>query len=302
MSERSVAISCRGLTKSYGSVQALRGLELNVRSGEVFGFLGPNGAGKTTTIRCMLDMIRPDGGELRVLGMNPQRESVKVRRASGYLPGELTLDESLTARKTLAFLARLRNTGNIKDKIELLAEKLELRLDGLIKNMSKGNKQKVGVIQAFMHEPRLLVLDEPTSGLDPLMQQVVLGMVEEAKARGATVFFSSHILGEAQQVSDRVAIVRGGRVVESGDTESLMQKNFVRVKVGLRKTLKIDPLETAEGIRVVSNRNGREWELEVTGELDELFHVLADKGVMRFETDQATLEDVFFSHYAEAKE
>src|SRR5262245_9220394 len=164
-----LALMTRGLSKSYGDVQALRGVDLEVRRGEIFGFLGPNGSGKTTTIRCLLDLIRPSGGSLRVLGLDPQAEPVAVRARVGYLPGELRLDDNLTADGVLRFFNRLRGGRADPAFIRQLAERLGLDLTTPIKNFSKGNKQKVGVVQALMHRPELLLLDEPTSGLDPLV-------------------------------------------------------------------------------------------------------------------------------------
>ena len=185
------AIYTKNFTKSYGSFLALKGIDLEVRTGEIFGFLGPNGAGKTTAIRCMLDMIRRDGGDLKILGHDPESEPVIVRSLCGYLPGELRLDENTSVKSTLNYLRRLRNGGSTcKEKILNLAQRLDLNLASKVKNLSKGNKQKLGIIAAFMHEPQLLLLDEPTSGLDPLVQQTVLELVKEAKAMGSTVFFS----------------------------------------------------------------------------------------------------------------
>ena len=185
------AIYTKNFTKSYGSFLALKGIDLEVRTGEIFGFLGPNGAGKTTAIRCMLDMIRRDGGDLKILGHDPESEPVVVRSLCGYLPGELRLDENTSVKSTLNYLRRLRNGGSTcKEKILNLAQRLDLNLASKVKNLSKGNKQKLGIIAAFMHEPQLLLLDEPTSGLDPLVQQTVLELVKEAKAMGSTVFFS----------------------------------------------------------------------------------------------------------------
>ena len=178
----------QGLRKSYGKVQALRGVDLEVRRGEIFGFLGPNGAGKTTTIRCLLDLIRPDGGTARVLGIDPQADPVAVQARSGYLPGELRLNDNLTAERQLRFFGDLRGGAADWEDVRRLAQRLELDLRRPIKNLSKGNKQKVGVVQALMHRPELLMLDEPTSGLDPLMQQEVLKLIREARAGGATVF------------------------------------------------------------------------------------------------------------------
>lgn len=195
----SPALEIRGLTKSYGSVHALRGVNLDVARGEIFGFLGPNGAGKTTTIRCLLDLIRPTSGTVRVLGLDPQADPVAVRAQVGYLPGELRLDDNLTAEQALRLLNALRGGQADWGFVRQLAERLDLELKRPIRQFSKGNKQKVGVVQALMHRPPLLLLDEPTGGLDPLVQQEVLRLVREAQAGGATIFFSSHVLSEVQE-------------------------------------------------------------------------------------------------------
>ncbi len=195
------AIKTQGLTKAYGQVQALRGVDLEVRRGEIFGFLGPNGAGKTTTIRCLLDLIRPQAGTIRVLGLDPQADSVAVRARTGYLPGELNLEANLRVEAALRYLNDLRGNKADWTYVQQLADGLELDLTMPIKNLSKGNKQKVGVVQALMSRPELLLLDEPTSGLDPLMQQAVYRLLREARTAGATIFFSSHIISEVE--SDR---------------------------------------------------------------------------------------------------
>ena len=201
------AITIDGLEKYYGSFKALHGVDLKVKRGEILGFLGPNGAGKTTTIRCMLDLIHPQGGTISVLGLNPQAEPEAIKTLVGYLPGELHLDENMTARQVFRYFNRLRGNRSNWDFIEELSDRLKLDLKTPIKNFSHGNKQKVGVVQALMHRPELVLLDEPTGGLDPLMQQEVLRMLAEAQDNGATVFFSSHIISEVQAVADRVAVI-----------------------------------------------------------------------------------------------
>ncbi|MFN2275142.1 MAG: ABC transporter ATP-binding protein, partial [Anaerolineales bacterium] len=185
------AIVLDGLRKSYGEVKALQGVDLNVEEGEIFGFLGPNGAGKTTTLRCMLDLIRPNDGQIRILGLDPQREPVAVRAMAGYLPGELNLEGNLTGRALLRYLYELRGKKFEPSRALELAERFEVDLSQPIKNLSHGNKQKIGLIQALMHNPRLLLLDEPTTGLDPLIQRELLQVLVEARDSGATVFFSS---------------------------------------------------------------------------------------------------------------
>jgi ABC-2 type transport system ATP-binding protein len=217
------ALITKGLTKSYGKVRALRGVDLQVQQGEIFGFLGPNGAGKTTTIRCLLDLIRPDSGKARVLGIDPHTNPIEVQARTGYLPGEMELFASLTVERQLKFLNDLRGKKADWDYVRQLCTRLGLDLNLQIKNLSKGNKQKIGIVQALMHRPELLLLDEPTGGLDPLVQQEVLALIREARSGGATVFFSSHVLSEVEAVTDRVAILRKGKIVEVGETSSLTQ-------------------------------------------------------------------------------
>ncbi len=295
---REMAIITRGLTKSYGRMPALRGIDLAIPRGEIFGFLGPNGAGKTTTIRCLLDLIRPDGGEVRVLGLDPQADPVAVHARTGYLPGELALDDNLTAEQQLRIFAALR--GNRLDwaRVRQLAERLSLDLKRPIKNLSKGNKQKVGVLQALMHQPELLLLDEPTSGLDPLLQHEVLRMVLEAREHGATVFFSSHILSEVQEIADRVGIIRQGELVEVAETEALMQRTLRRVHLRFREPVAASALTSIPGVRLLSADDGFSMLLQVKGEMDALIKAAAQFQVVEFETERPSLEEVFLAYYA----
>jgi ABC-2 type transport system ATP-binding protein len=294
---QSVVILSKGLEKSYGSVRALRGLDLEVKGGEIFGFLGPNGAGKTTTIRCLLDLIRPNGGTVRVLGMDPQKEPVAVRRRTGYLPGELHFDQNMTVENALRFLNSLR-AGKADWKFVLhLCEHIDLDLHLAIRNLSKGNKQKVGVVQALMHRPELLLLDEPTFGLDPLVQREVLQLVKEGRDGGATVFFSSHILSEVQEIADRVGIIRKGAVVETADTSALIGRTLHRARVRFLRPVEASVLETLPGIKILAREDDRTINLQIEGEMDRLIKALAAFPVQEFETERPSLEEVFLSYY-----
>lgn len=296
------AIEFRQVTKSYGRFAALRGIDLEVRSGEVFGFLGPNGAGKTTAIRCLLDLIRPGSGSVRVLGLDPQKDAVEVRRRTGYLPGELSFDDNLTAGQALKWFDRFRGGSADWVFVRALAGRLRLDLDKAIRNFSKGNKQKVGVIQAFMHRPELLLLDEPTSGLDPLMQQVVLQLVREARDGGATVFFSTHVLGEAQDVTERLAILRDGAIIETGETSSLTGRGLLKVRIELAVPAGREIFEGAAGVMILEECERRFFTVQVEGEMDGLLKQLAGHHVRSLETERATLEDVFLNYYGEKEE
>jgi ABC-2 type transport system ATP-binding protein len=291
------AVLTRGLSKSYGDVRAVSGIDLEVRPGEIFGFLGPNGAGKTTAIRCLLDLIHPDAGSVRVLGLDPQADPVAVRARVGYLPGELRLDDNLTADGALRFFNRLRRGRADPENIERLADRLGLDLTTPVKNLSKGNKQKVGLVQALMHRPELLLLDEPTGGLDPLAQQEVLGLIRTARAEGATVFFSSHVLSEVEEVAERVAILRRGEVVEVAETAALVNRALRRVRVRFRQPVDTGALENAPGVTVLGRDDRGGLLLQVSGEMDGLIKALAAFPVSDFETERPSLEEVFLAYY-----
>ncbi len=294
----SIAIMTHNLTKSYGHVRALRGIDLEVRHGEVFGFLGPNGAGKTTTIRCLLDLIHRDGGTVRVLGIDPQADAVAVRARVGYLPGELQLDPDMRVRDALRYFNALRGNQADWDFVRRLVERLELDLRLPIKNLSHGNKQKAGIVQALMHRPELLLLDEPTLGLDPLMQQEVLHLLAEAQAGGATVFFSSHILSEVQAAADRVAIIRLGEIVEVAETSALINRAIRRAVVHFKEPVDVGVLTDVSGVSLLSAQDdGRSAILQVEGEMDGLIKCLAAFPVNDFETERPSLEEVFLAYY-----
>ncbi|KNH17682.1 ABC transporter [Arthrobacter sp. ZBG10] len=226
----SVAVSAQSLTKSFGRREVLHGVDFSVAAGSVFGVIGPNGAGKTTTMRCLLDIIRPSSGQVRVLGVDPRTGGPGLRRRIGYLPGELFLEGRVTGRKLLAHYQAI--SGPVPPgRIDALAERLGLDLDRHTRKLSKGNKQKLGLVQAFMHQPELLILDEPTSGLDPLVQQEFHGMVREARHRGQTIFLSSHVLSEIQQTADTVGILRDGRIIAVESVGGLQAGAIRRIRL-----------------------------------------------------------------------
>jgi ABC-2 type transport system ATP-binding protein len=287
----------RGLHKSYGPIHALRGVDLEVQRGEIFGFLGPNGAGKTTTIRCLLDLIRPDSGTLRILGLDPQANPVAVQARTGYLPGELRLNDNLTAERQIRFFADMRGGIGGWQRVRSLAERLQLDLDRPIKNLSKGNKQKVGILQALMHQPELLMLDEPTAGLDPLVQQEVLDLIREARAAGSTVFFSSHIIGEVQAVADRVAMIRSGQIVEVAETQSLIERALRHTTIQFKEPVDSQALADLPGVTVLNRDKGTRVTLQVEGDMDSLIKALGSFPVRDLETTRPSLEEVFLRYY-----
>lgn len=292
-----LAIVTEGLLKNYGAVRALRGLDLEVQRGEIYGFLGPNGAGKTTTIRCLLDVIRPNGGRALVLGLDPQRQSVQVRARCGYLPGELHLEERFTAEGLLRYLTALRGRKVDWAYMRQLAGRLDFDLSAPVRSLSKGNKQKLGLLQALGHRPDLLLLDEPTSGLDPLMQQEILHILRQAREEGATVFFSSHIISEVESLADRVGIIRQGKLVEVIAPSELLSRSLRRVRLRCKRDVSFDALTCLPGVQLLTAYSEREALLQVEGDMEPLVQALARYPVSDIETERPSLEEVFMAYY-----
>ena len=289
------AIELNGLTKTYGSSRGLVDLSLSVERGEVFGYLGPNGAGKSTTIRLLLDLIRPTSGTARVLGLDPRADAVALHERIGYLAGDFVAPGRQKVGAALRFLAALRG-GAGADQIDVLCERLELDQGRQISALSKGNRQKVGLVQAFMHEPELLILDEPTSGLDPLAQQIFLDMVAEAAENGQTVFMSSHIMSEVEAVADRVAIIREGRLVAL-DTVAGLRADAVRdVEVTFTGPVDSSAFTGLAGVADVRIEGGT-LRCQVTGSPDALLRALAGHHVAGLLVTEPALEDLFYSYY-----
>lgn len=284
-----------GLTKHYGATVGVSGLSFTVEPGEVFGYLGPNGAGKTTTIRLLLDLIRPTTGTVEVFGLDARRDAVEVRRRVGYLPGDLRLYERLTAREHVRYLAALRGMHDLGDGT-VLAERLELDLDRPVRALSKGNRQKVGLVLALMHRPPLVVFDEPTAGLDPLVQQVVYEIVRETTADGRTVFVSSHVLSEVQDLADRVALIRDGRLELVETVDVLRRRARSHVEVRLAKPPATDAFAAVSGVRELERR-GATVRLALEGSVDPLVKALARFEVLALDIHEADLEDVFLDLY-----
>lgn len=289
-----VVLEARGLSKDYGNGRGILDLDLQVEQGTVFGFLGPNGAGKSTTIRVLLDLLRPTAGQARVLGKDPRLDGPTIRHQVGYLPGELVLPGGVNARRILQDLAHMR--GRPAGPAFALAERLGLDLDEKIRRLSKGNKQKVGLVQAFFHRPHLLILDEPTDGLDPLLRAEVHAMIEEARDRGQTVFLSSHVIHEVEQVCDRVAIIREGRLQMEAPMDELRraQDRHLRVRFG-------EPVAAGwfEQLGCVDHaeQEGQVVRFTVTGHVDGLVKALAAYRVEWIQTEHEDLEQLFMRIY-----
>ncbi|HEY2947860.1 MAG TPA: ABC transporter ATP-binding protein [Micromonosporaceae bacterium] len=291
------AISTERLVKNYGRNRGLAGLDLAVETGEVYGFLGPNGAGKTTTIRLLLDLIRPTSGTARVLGRDPRVDGVALRRRIGYLAGDFVVDGRQTGRELLTYLANLRG-GVPRARIEEYAARLDLDVGRKIKGLSKGNRQKIGVVQAFMHSPDLLILDEPTSGLDPFLQQQVVVMIRDAKANGQTVFMSSHVMSEVQQTADRVGIIREGRLVAVERVEDLRERSVRRVEIQFEAPVRPTEFSGLPGVTDVAvDPTGRILHCRLNGRADALVKAAGRHTVVSILSEEPDLEELFFHYY-----
>ena len=286
------AISIEGLVKDYGSFRALDGVDLAVEQGEVFGFIGPNGAGKSTTIRILLDLLRPTAGDVRVLGEDPAAGGPAMRARLGYLPGELMLSGTATGRQLLTHHSVVRG-GRGRDRIATLAERFLLDLDRPVRALSKGNKQKIGVVQTFMHRPDLALLDEPTSGLDPLLQQEFLDLVREERDAGTTVFLSSHVLSEIEGVADRVALIRDGRIVVIDDVAALRAAAGQRLDVTFTADVRLAALEGIEELAIDGLRARGVWR----GPPDRLFAMLGRLPVAHLQLRDRDLEELVLDAY-----
>lgn len=297
------AIATHGLAKRYGDVAALDGLDLEVPPGCVFGYLGPNGAGKTTTIRLLLGLIRPTAGSATVLGRDAVTERHEVHRRVGYLPGEFAAYRDLTGGQYLRYLANLRGgeAGGVDDgAIEVLARRFDLDLSRRIGTLSHGNRQKVGIVQACMHRPELLILDEPTQGLDPIMQQEFLGLLREHRERGGTAFLSSHVLAEVEEIADVVAIIRRGRLamVSTVDELKAQARQRVEIRFAVPDQAPVDALRSIGNVvdvEVVGDR----VRVDVEGSMAELLRVAAPHGIDRVISEELDLEGVFLQYYGE---
>jgi ABC-2 type transport system ATP-binding protein len=291
------AIQTDALVKRYGrrGTTALKGLHLTVSPGEVFGFLGPNGAGKSTTIRILLDLIRPTTGSVRVLGVDP-RSSHELRGKIGYLAGDFVANGRQTGRELLTYLGNLRG-GVAAQRIDELASAWDLDLSKRIARLSKGNRQKLGVLQAFMHQPPLLILDEPTSGLDPFLQQQFVSLVREAADNGQTVFMSSHVMSEVQQTCDRVGIIRAGSLVAVEHIDDLRSRALRTIEVHFASDA---PIISAAGLSDVVV-DGKTLRGKLSGDADQLVKALAQHHVVDLISEEPELEELFFTYYKHAE-
>ena len=289
-------IAVSTLSKTYASgLRALNGIDLTIRKGEIFALLGPNGAGKTTTQRVLLDVIRPTSGQGTIFGLDCRQQGVELRRRVGYLPGELALYTNMKGSQFFEMVEYLRGENGSRGYWRELAERLELDTSRTIGKLSRGNKQKVGVVAAFMSRPELLILDEPTSGLDPLVQQTVLEFVREVKDDGRTIFFSSHILPEVQAVCDRVGIIREGRLVTTQRVEALITQQINRLKLTFAQ-LPADGVFDIDGVSKLQHSE-QTITLEVRDNLPQVLAAAAKHDIQDIETINVSLEEIFLTYY-----
>jgi len=289
-------IETRDLTVYYGKHRGILDVNLSVEKGEVFGFLGPNGAGKTTTQRVLLDIFPPTKGQATIFGLDCQNDGVEIRKHIGYLPGELALYANMKASEFFKMYEYLRKNSRSSGYWKELAERLDLDTNRKISQFSRGNKQKVGVVAAFMGKADLLILDEPTGGLDPLVQKTVLEMVREAKAEGRTVFFSSHILSEVQAVCDRVSIIRDGQLVATQRVEDLFAQRMNRLTMIFEDHPPLGAFNI-EGVAEIEITR-KSITLEVRENLPAVLIAAAQHNVMDIETHNISLEEIFLAYYS----
>ena len=290
-------IEATQLTKFYGETLGIEALDIDVHAGEVFGFIGPNGAGKSTAIRLLLDFIRPTSGRCSVLGLDSRRDSIEIHRRVGYVPGDLSMYDKMTGRDILTFFASLRSMPGL-GIAAAVAERLGLDLDRTIRSYSTGNRQKVALVQAWMHEPELLILDEPTSGLDPLVQQEFYELVMETKAQGRTVFLSSHVLPEVERIADRVGIIRDGSLVAVEEVSALKRKAVRKLEMRFASPVPEAEFSGLNSVRSISSGDGGSViVLTVEGSVDPVIKAAARHELVNIVTHEGDLEEAFLAYY-----
>ena len=289
------SITAKAMRRDFGELHAVDGVDLEIPGGRIFGFLGPNGAGKSTTIRLLLDLIRPTGGSATVLGLDIHRDRLAIDRRVSYVPGELSLYSDLTGRQLLTYLGNLQGKidGGYRDK---LIERLELDTSKRIKSLSRGNKQKVGLVAAFMIQPELIILDEPTSGLDPFVQLEFERLCEEARSEGRTVFISSHQLPEVEHLCDRVGIIREGKLLAVESIAALKDRALRRLEIDFVGAVDAAAFANLAGVQDITVRDGV-LRCTVMGSLDALVKAAAEFEVRNLRSIETSLEEIFMAYY-----
>lgn len=292
------AIQTHDLTKTYGKNRGIHKINLEIEKGEIFGFLGPNGAGKSTTLRTLTGLMKPTSGRAEILGLDPHTQTTQVLARIGNLPTEFSLDDRMTGREMISLFARLRGGVDLAYADEL-AERLDADLDRPMRRLSRGNKQKIGIVQALYHQPELIILDEPTGGLDPIVQENFLNILLESRDRGQTIFFSSHVLSEVERIADRVGIIREGEMVAVEDPRRLTGSMLRRVSVHMADDP--DPafltqLSVIPGLEQVVV-DGHTLRFQITGNIDPLIKLLAARQVDAMDMERPSLEEIFLTFY-----
>lgn len=298
-----VAIQTVNLTKTYGTNRGIRDINLAIDKGEIFGFLGPNGAGKSTTLRTLIGLMKPTSGRAEILGLDAHTQTTEMLRHVGNLPTEFSLGDRLTGRQLITLFGKLRGTDDLTFADEIAA-RLDADLDRPIRRLSRGNKQKIGIVQAMFHRPDVLILDEPTGGLDPLVQESFLALLNEARERGQTIFFSSHVLSEIERIADRVGIIRAGDLVAVEDPHELTGRAHRHVRVEFESPLSPDAvarLERIDGVAdlVVEDRIAR---FTVHRNMDDVVKLLSGHSVRALDVERPSLEEIFMTFYGPSAE
>jgi ABC-2 type transport system ATP-binding protein len=290
-------IEIRNLTKFYGKAKGIEQVNLEIREGEIFGFIGPNGAGKSTTIRILMNMIFPTSGSARIMGMDVIRETKKIKSQVGYIPSDAGAYSSMDVHEFLSYCIRFYRAQNGEQKIAELSELFELDLKRKIAELSMGNRKKVSIVQSLLHSPRLLILDEPTTGLDPLMQSNFFELLRSENQKGMTIFFSSHILGEVQMLCKRVAIIKGGKIIQVEDIETLRKKQLKKVCIEFGDKVKNENFSIPGVESVTPGPAGNIISFMYSGDINELVNFLSGNKMINLMIEEPSLDEIFMHYY-----
>ncbi|MBM32332.1 MAG: hypothetical protein CL764_05680 [Chloroflexi bacterium] len=294
-------ISVKSLTKYYGKFLAVSNISFSVKKGEIFGLIGPNGAGKSTTMRSILNFIKPTDGKITINGLDSKKDYLKIRKLIGYLPGEFSIYDNLNGEQYIKHILHLRKKSDKLSNLEILASRFDLDLSKKSKNLSKGNKQKIGIIQAFCHDPEIIILDEPTSGLDPLKQQEFENLVLEFKNKGKTIFISSHVLPEVETLCNRVAIIKDGKIIAEDKVSDLKKKSLNRIEVQFAKDIIINKFSKDLGISKITG-DSKKYTFDIEGNIDKFIKELSNYEIQNIRTIDPDLEDIFLTYYGDQYE
>ena len=294
-------IIVNNLTKEYGALKAVSNISFKIQKGEIFGLIGPNGAGKSTTMRAIMNYIFPTNGKISIAGLDSVKDYLKIRNIVGYLPGEFTTYDNMTGLQYINHILHLRNQSHKINYAKLLSEQFDLDLNKKAKNLSKGNKQKIGIIQAFCHDPEILIIDEPTSGLDPLKQHVFDELVLEFKNKGKTVFISSHVLPEVEALCDRVAIIKDGKIVAENKMSELKSLALNRYEIVFKNEISEQNFQNSIGVENIVKSGGK-YIFDIKGDINKFLKEISSNEISSFKSIEPDLEDIFLSLYIKNNE